>query len=139
MKTLNLLIEAMTEAVDLDKKLEMSSFFETEDRVECDTTIHSCGTAACVLGYGALLSGTTDTMEEKADTLWDELCDEIGNLLGDSIVSPEKWQRLGDAKEYCILHGWPTDWLDDQKHLHTNSTPQDALDYMLEVKSRLLK
>jgi len=137
MKTLNLLIDAMTEVVELNKKLEMGSFFEIEDNLDTSTTIHSCGTAACVLGYGALLSGTTNTMEEKADTLWDELYAEIGKLLGDSIVSPAKWQRLGDAKEYCLLHGWPTDWLQEQKHLTTSSTSQDALDYMLEVKKRL--
>jgi hypothetical protein len=139
MKTLNLLIEAMTEAVELDKKLAMFKFFDTEGCIERDTTIHTCGTAACVLGYGALLVGTEGTiaLEEQANSLWDDLTEEVGEDLADSIAAPLVFQRTIGARRYCFEHDLPNDWVKEQKHLTTYSTSQDALDYLLELKKRL--
>jgi len=139
MKTLNLLIDAMTEVVELDKKLEMLAFFDTQDNLYVNTTIHTCGTAACVLGYGVLLVGTkgTITLEEQADLLWDDLAEEVGEDLADSIAAPFMFRRLEGAREHCFRHGWPTNWIKEQKHLTTYSTSQDALAYLLEVRERL--
>jgi len=129
MKTLNLLIATLEKVIQCNKELYMKQYYkDSYFYQEQNTTIHSCGTAACVLGYAAL----EVPMHPRA--IWIQLNKEIGNDLAGSIADPTARKRMAAAT--CFFNR--PDWLYEYKHLTSEEpTAQDALDYVLKVKSHL--
>jgi len=124
---LNLLIEAMQEAVALDKELSMSWYFKGYYPSPYDT-IHTCGTAACVLGYAALK--VPGDKYEAVELLGEGLEKEISHDLTMSIISSSVEDRVEHA-----LYFKEGEWVNEYKHLTLDDpTAQDALDYLLKVK-----
>jgi hypothetical protein len=121
LSTLNLLIEAMQEVIELDKKLYMKMYYR--NGLEKGTTIHDCGTPACILGYAALK--VPDTPEE----LWCQLREELGRYLADSIVGYSPSYREGSLKRVDPEHP-----LLGHNHITSlHPTAQDALDFIKKV------
>jgi len=133
MKTLDMLIAAMSEAALHEKELCMTSYY-TRGNPSKGTTVDNCNS---VLGFGALYYGDCESFENEAGRMWNRLQDEIGDSLAGSIVDATAGGRLYSATIYCEAKGWPTGWLKEQKHLHTDSSAQDALSYMLAVRERI--
>jgi hypothetical protein len=131
MKTLNLIIDAMTEVVARKKELYMPGFYR-EQTPSIDTTIHTCGTAACVLGYTALKVPDVErrSMFKAGSFLWVDLIVEIGGPLADAIAMPSSYDR-----RYALLQEGTADHLQDHNHVTLdNPTAEDALDFILKVK-----
>jgi hypothetical protein len=128
MKTLNLLIDTLQKVILHNKELYMKEYYKDsyfKHEYQETTTIHECGTAACVLGYAAL----EVPMHPRA--IWIQLTKEIGNDLADSIADPTARERMAAAT--CFFNR--PDWLYEYKHLTSEEpTAQDALDYLLKVK-----
>ena len=55
-----------------DKELDMRDFYADPAEVRRNTTIHTCGTAACILGYAAL-SPDVCSVKGPPSVLWYEL------------------------------------------------------------------
>lgn len=145
MKTefLKLIRNAMQVVVDLDKKLEMETFFVDNTLISSEgkTTIHNCNTAACVAGYASLDSkvlsyiGVEDFDKETVESeipndVWWELSNETCSKLADSLFASSAEERADSFTEFHIDCGVdPFEPL--PKHLTTeNPSAKDALDYI---------
>lgn len=117
-----------------------------------DRTIHSCGTACCVMGYavfdkkiqdlGIFSQYNADTPTVAANLVWGGLIKEIGEEAADSIAGGTPSERFKDAKDFCKANEWETEWLNEYLHITppdniNTDSPQDAVDYMVELKRRL--
>jgi hypothetical protein len=127
LSTLNLLIEAMQEVIELDKTIDMSWYFKEYEPEDTDT-IHTCNTAACVLGYAALkVPGDKYEALRKLRVMLER---EIGHGLTHSIIASKSTTRIE-----CALAHKNGDWVAGYQHLVSNyPTAQNALDYLLKVK-----
>ena len=147
MKTefLKLIRNAMQVVVDLDKELDMNTFFrypsklcEKEDE---ETTIHNCGTPACVAGYASIYSEVLHYLTESGhvieditvslpSSVWWALEEETCSKLADSLFACDAESRSDSFRnfrtDYRINSFEPL-----PKHLTTeNPSAKDALDYI---------
>ena len=116
-----------------DKELDMEDFYRDDTKVAIGTTtIHTCGTAACILGYAALSPGITEGRQSPA-MLWKEL--EAAEILlfggyathaTDSLVSSDAKTRRQEAAEFL-----EPETINLFKHLTSDETTiTDAIVYI---------
>lgn len=151
-KILELLKDTMVEVRGQNKVLDMITFFEDKTVLEEGTTIHNCGTPACVAGYAALNpkirreAGLEEGFEDRsrnnldpygyaAEFLWqyvEELHTDLANILFD--MYPE------DRARYFTKTFPQTDPTQFNHLVGFNPTPDDAiqlLDWLMDnFKSR---
>ena len=147
------LIDSMEKAVAFEKELKMADIFEkfpSQFYEQGKTTIHNCGSAACVMGYAALHEDSLGLVklrgvESAANEIWRCLggeikgafgCDaETGEDLADSIALAFAGERKAEAQDA----GLPEELL-QMTHLNVDDpTAQDALDYLLALKTYLVE
>jgi len=117
----------MQEVIELDKTIDMSWYFKEYEPEDTDT-IHTCNTAACVLGYAALKvpGDKYEALRELRLTLERE----VGHSLAHSIIAAKSTTRIE-----CALARKKGDWVAAYQHLTSEEpTAKDALDYLLKVK-----
>lgn len=147
------LIDSMEKAVAFEKELKMADIFEkfpSQFYEQGKTTIHNCGSAACVMGYAALHEDSLGLVklrgvESAANEIWRALSgelqgafgcdDEIAKALPDSIALGLAGERKAEAQDA----GVPVELL-LMNHLNEDyPTAQDALDYLIDLKSYLVE
>lgn len=142
---LRLLIETMEQVVASELDFRMESFFLESDFADQSTDIHTCGTPACVAGYGAVEPKIQKFLnvdmpyfraEETAEELVEALFEEVGDL-GYSIIFSHAPGRYDLAAIYLP----ETDL--EFEHLHKDEPEaEETLKYMKHVlafKERELK
>lgn len=147
MKTefLKLIRNAMQVVVDLDKKLDMNTFFrypsKLREKEDEETTIHNCGTPACVAGYASIHREVLEYFSESGydleditislpNEVWHSLQEETSIELADSLFACDAESRYYSFRVFCtkafIARFEPL-----PKHLTTeNPSAKDALDYI---------
>lgn len=147
MKTefLKLIRNAMQVVVDLDKELDMDTFFrypsKLREKEDEETTIHNCGTPACVAGYASIYSEVLAYFSESGydleditisfpNEVWHELAEETCSKLADSLFACDSESRTDSFRnfrtDYRINSFEPL-----PKHLTTEDpSAKDALDYI---------
>lgn len=142
---LKLLIETMEQVVASELPFEMADFYRNSEPANQATDIHTCGTPACVVGYGAvnpkiqkhlnvymLLFRAAETAEDIADYLLEEI-----GYLGYSVFASPAFERHEYASDYLP----ETDL--EFEHLHKDEPEaKETLKYMKHVlafKERELK
>lgn len=142
---LRLLIETMEQVVASELAFRMDDYYLDSDTADQATDIHTCGTPACVVGYGAvnpkiqkhlnvymLLFRAAETAEDIASYLLSEL-----GYLGYSVFCSEAEERYYHASGYLP----ETDL--EFEHLHKDEPEaKETLKYMKHVltfKERELK
>tara|TARA_B100001057_G_scaffold491588_1_gene582168 strand:- start:6260 stop:7156 length:897 start_codon:yes stop_codon:yes gene_type:complete len=137
-----MLIATMEEVVKDELPLKMISYFENEMVANEAKDIHTCGTPACVAGYGAVTPEiqkfiAIDTEDFRSSiaaeqVLW-ALHHEIGNV-AEAIVSGSLYLRRRAAEVYL-----PWDCL-RFKHIESEEpTASEALEFMKHVLALLLE
>ena len=142
---LRLLIETMEQVVASKLPFEMADFYKNYDPADQATDIHTCGTPACVVGYGAVNPKIQKHLNvdmpyfraaETAEHIAGYLISEIG-WLGYSIFVSTAEERYGHASDYLP----ETDL--EFEHLHEDEPEaKETLKYMKHVltfKERELK
>jgi len=142
---LELLIETMEQVVASDLDFRMDDYYLDRDTADQATDIHTCGTAACVAGYGAVNPKIQKFLEvdmplfrasETAENIADYLLEEIGDL-GYSVFVSKAEGRYDHAAQYLP----ETDL--EFEHLHKDEPEaKETLKYMkyvLAFKERELK
>lgn len=142
---LELLIETMEKVVASDLDFRMESFFVESDFADQSTSIHTCGTPACVAGYGAVNPKIQKHLnvdmpyfraEETAEDVVEALFQEVGDL-GFSIILSNSISRY----DLAAIHLPETDL--EFEHLHKDEPEaKETLKYMKHVlafKERELK
>ncbi|GFD77289.1 hypothetical protein KUL118_01510 [Tenacibaculum sp. KUL118] len=142
---LRLLIETMEQVVASELPFDIQTYFENEEIPDQSVDIHTCGTAACVAGYGAVNPKIQKFLEvdmpyfrarETAEHVSDSLLDEIGDLAW-SIIGSHYEERGTFAGFYL-----PETELGFNHITKPNPSASDALTYMKHVlafKERELK
>lgn len=133
------IINAMQIVVDNDYEFEMSSTYEQPDDVKIGDDIHTCGSAACVMGYAAFhpelkpFVGPEKNMHQRATRLWNNADRELSNA-----ISPENYRIAADVianscaeSRKCIGEEMDLpERLLEMKHLNSDDNDaQDALDF----------
>ncbi len=142
---LRLLIETMEEVVASKLPFEMADFYRNYDPANQATDIHTCGTPACVVGYGAVNPKIQKHLNvdmpyfraaETAEDIAAYLLSELG-YLGYSVFCSKAEERYEWASEYLP----ETDL--EFEHLHKDEPEaKETLKYMKHVlafKERELK
>jgi hypothetical protein len=135
----------MEQVVASELAFRMETFFVESDFADQSTSIHTCGTPACVAGYGAVnpkiqghlkIDMNYFDAEETAEDLVEALFEELGDL-GFSIVASKAACRYDLAAIYLP----ETDL--EFEHLHKDEPEaKETLKYMKHVlafKERELK
>lgn len=142
---LELLIETMEQVVASELPFQMAEFYLDRDTADQAVDIHTCGTPACVVGYGAVNPKIQKHLNvdmpyfrarETAEDIADELLEEVG-WLGYSIFASPAFERHEYASDYLP----ETDL--EFEHLHKDEPEaEETLKYMKHVlafKERELK
>ncbi|GFD77284.1 hypothetical protein KUL118_01460 [Tenacibaculum sp. KUL118] len=138
---LRMLITTMEKVVEAELPLEMISYFGSEMVANEAKDIHTCGTPACVAGYGAVtpeiqkfLDIDTEDFRSQiaAEQVFWALHHEIGKV-ADAIVAGSQYLRRDAAEKYLPQ--------ESQRftHLRTETpTASEALEFMKHVLALLL-
>lgn len=142
---LKLLINVMERVVESELAFDVHKLYENIPDAKNVRDIHTCGTAACVGGYGAIDPNTRTYLGFPpfeldgqlkiftAETLLDELGIEIGAYASAICLSEPHWR-----KDSLILINFPEE-LEEHAHIvKDNPTAQDALDFMKAVLLQLI-
>lgn len=144
----NRIIEVMQDVVAAKLPLHMPSYYEEEIYVNEDTTIHNCGTAACICGYAALdptvqeLAGTVGmSLAAQPATVRTSVKEELyDNNLTDSYNAASKiFNALFGAdagfRKYAAEQAKMPVALQRSPHLiKTNPSAKDALKFLIAVR-----
>jgi len=142
---LRLLIETMEQVVASELAFQMNNFYVHPELADNATNIHTCGTPACVTGYGAVTPKIQGYLKvdmnyfdalETAEIIAEYLLSELGGL-GYSVFCSKAEERYQHAAEYLP----ETDL--EFEHLHKDEPEaKETLKYMKHVlafKERELK
>ena len=130
MKLLNAVIKAMEEVVAVGKGLSMWDFYEQEELVSKETTIHNCETSACICGYAVLDPEVSKIVKDTdPNKVWRYLEDEVGLHVADSMFDCSSSTRKCSASKNDL-----TVPLLDHPHLNSESDAATALDYLKQVR-----
>lgn len=142
---LELLIETMEQVVASELAFRMDDYYLDRDTADQAVDIHTCGTPACVVGYGAVSPKIQKHLNvdmpyfraaETAEDIADYLLEEIGDL-GYSVFASLAESRYSSASNHLP----ETDL--EFEHLHKNEPEaKETLKYMKHVlafKERELK
>lgn len=142
---LRLLIETMEQVVASELPFQMAYYYVDDDSPDKATNIHTCGTPACVTGYGAVspkiqrhlnVDMSDFLATETAEDIACHLLSELG-YLGYSVFCSKAEERYEHAAQYLP----ETDL--EFEHLHKDEPEaKETLKYMKHVlafKERELK
>ena len=142
---LRLVIETMEQVVASELPFQMAYYYVDDDSPDKATDIHTCGTPACVTGYGAVSPKIQKYLNvdmndflatETADDIAGHLLSELG-YLGYSVFCSKAEERYEHAEGYLP----ETDL--EFEHLHKDEPEaKETLKYMkyvLAFKERKLK
>lgn len=153
------IIDAMTVAVEFEKPLSMPAWFRDPEKAAKAEDIHTCGTAACVMGYAALhgplrkLVGLTaapdpsddgDARDDNAEKIASDWTRELEGLgfsvkasrdIRSSLIAGYPMSREWAAKEVKLPKA-----LRESTHLLSDrTTAKDALEYATALRTWILE
>lgn len=152
------IIDAMTVAVEFEKPLSMPAWFRDPEKAAKAEDIHTCGTAACVIGYAVLhrplreLVGLTaeigkseddwrDGEAENVALAWTKELQGLGFSLDasreirSSLIAGYPMSREWSAKEVKLPKA-----LRRSTHLQSEATTaKDALEYATALRTWILE
>ncbi|AYA64292.1 hypothetical protein [Alteromonas sp. RKMC-009] len=133
---LDAIIRVMEIVVREDKAFRMYDFYEKRNKVAPETTIHTCGTAACICGYAALDMDVIGHVKvvglgTPPRKIWACVEKELDSVCAaDSMFDAYPEDRMDSANRT----GWLHHLLDHPHLIRETPTAAEALDYLQKVK-----
>ena len=119
-------MKAMEVVVAQAKELNMVLFYENEELLSPNTTIHNCETAACICGYAVL-------DEEVREIVKSDDPNDVWTMIEDELKSSEIADSIFDCWADTRKRAAPIQLL-DHPHLNSESDAATALDYLKQVR-----
>lgn len=139
---MDLLIDTLEKVNQQDKELHMARFYKLPAMVGPDTTLHNCGTAACIIGYGALDPDIVKFLKRgvkyptplTVHQLWSRLAAKYGDSVTEAIAMGGPESRRSAYKTLVREHGFPYR-LSMMPHLRKDyPTVGEAADFLIRIQ-----
>ena len=133
---LDAIIRVMEIVVRESKAFRMYDFYENRKKIVPETTVHNCGTAACICGYAALdMDVRMLTKQSDCGNLTDDVWESVKNELDNFYVSYSMFDAYPEGRMRAAQKcKWITHLLEHPHLIRETPTAAEALDYLIKVR-----